>query len=50
MMQDILWKVDSYSAWQRTACFSRGARRFITVFGIYPEPAESSSLHRSLSP
>jgi hypothetical protein len=32
MVQDILWKVDSYSTCQRTASFLYGTRRFITVF------------------
>jgi len=32
MVQNILWKVDSYSACQRTACYLYGTRRFITMF------------------
>jgi hypothetical protein len=55
MVQDILWKVDSYSAWQRIACFLYGTGRFITMghklaIGLYPELAKSSSTHQSISP
>jgi hypothetical protein len=32
MVQDILWKVHSYSDCQRIACFHYGTQRFITVF------------------
>jgi hypothetical protein len=41
---NILWKVDSYSADHRIAWF------LYRAIGLYPEPAESSSTHRSLSP
>jgi hypothetical protein len=32
MLQDILGKVGSYSAYQRITCFLYGTRRLITVF------------------
>jgi len=55
MVQDILWKADSLSTCQTTACFLYWIWTFITVLtkpatGPYSEPAESSSRHRSLSP
>jgi len=52
MVQDILWKAESHSASQTISSFLYGIRRFITMFtkAPYPEPAESSSAYRSLSP
>jgi len=32
IVQDIPWKADSHTAYQTTACFLHGTRRFITVF------------------
>jgi hypothetical protein len=55
MVQDIIWKADCYSARQKTSRFlmepkgsSPCSQKPAT--GPYPEPAESSSPHRSLSP
>jgi hypothetical protein len=41
MVQDILWKIDSYSTCQKIACFLHGTQRFITVF--------TKACHRTLS-
>jgi len=31
MVQDIIWKADSHSAFQKISCFLYGTQRFITV-------------------
>jgi hypothetical protein len=55
MVQDIIWKADCHSACQTISHFlmepegsSSCSQKPAT--GPYPEPAESSSPHRSLSP
>jgi hypothetical protein len=55
MMQDIIWKADCHSASQKISCFLMEAEGLLPcsqkpATGTYPEPAESSSPHRSLSP
>jgi len=56
MVQDTLRKFcRTSSACRRISCFLYGTWRFITVstklaIGLYLEPAEPSSLHRSQSP
>jgi len=32
MVEDIIWKVSSYSACQKISCFLYGTQRFITMF------------------
>jgi hypothetical protein len=32
MVQDIIWKADCHSAYEKISCFLYGTRRFITVF------------------
>jgi len=53
MVQDILWKVGSFSACQRITCSIYEIRRFITdlqsrATGPYPEPAKSTSSQWSI--
>jgi hypothetical protein len=55
MVQDIILKADCHSDCQTISCFLYGTRSFIMysqkpATGPYPEPAESSSPHPSLSP
>jgi hypothetical protein len=54
MVQDIIWKADSHSACQKYPFFMepKGSLPYSQkpATGPYPEPAESSSPHRSLSP
>jgi hypothetical protein len=55
MVQDIIWKADCYSAWQKISRFlmePKGSSLCSQkpAIGPYPEPAESSLPHRSLSP
>jgi hypothetical protein len=55
MVQDSIWNANCHSACQKISCFLMepegslpSSRKLVT--GPYPEPAESSSSHRSLSP
>jgi hypothetical protein len=55
MVQDIIWKAECHSDFQKVSCFlmePEGSlpRSQKPVTGPYPEPAESSSPHQSLSP
>jgi len=55
MMQDIIWKADSHSACQNYPAFFMEPEGSLPcsqkpAMGPYPEPAEYSSPHRSLSP
>jgi hypothetical protein len=55
MLQDIIWKADCHSAYQENPAFYMEPEGSTLcsqnpTTGPYPEPAESSSLHRSLSP
>jgi hypothetical protein len=55
MVQDIIWKADSHSYCQKNSAFimeSEGSLPYSQkpAIGPYPEPAESSSPHRALSP
>jgi hypothetical protein len=55
MVQDIIWKADSQSTCQKNPAFfmePEGSLQYSQnpAIGPYPEPAESSSPHRSLSP
>jgi hypothetical protein len=54
MVQNIIWKADCRSAYQKISCFmepegSSPSSQKLCI-GPYPEPAESSSPHRSLCP
>jgi hypothetical protein len=55
MAQDIIWKADSYSAYQKYPAFFMEPEGSLPcsqkpAIGPYPKLAESSSHHRSLSP
>jgi hypothetical protein len=55
MVQDIIWKADSLAAWQNYPAFFMEPEGSFPcsqkpTIGSYPELAESSSPHRSLSP
>jgi hypothetical protein len=55
MVQDIIWKADCHSACQKTSWFLMEPEGSLPcshkpAIGPYPEPAESSLTHRSLSP
>jgi hypothetical protein len=55
MVQDIILKADCHSACQKISCFlmeQEGSLPYsqTPATGTYPEPAESSSPHQSLSP
>jgi hypothetical protein len=55
MVQNIIWKTDCHSAYQKNPDFFMEPEGLSPCLqkpatGPYPEPAESSSPHRSLSP
>jgi hypothetical protein len=55
MVPDIIWKADCHSAFQKYPTFFMDPDGSLpclqkTATGPYPEPAESSSPHRYLSP
>jgi hypothetical protein len=55
MVQDIIWKADCHSACQKISCFLMEPGGSLPcsnkpATGLYPEPAETSSPHPSLSP
>jgi hypothetical protein len=52
MVQNIIWKAECHSAYQKISRFMEPITTItITIItGPYPQPAESSLPHRSLSP
>jgi len=48
MVQDIIWKTDSHSACQTTACFLYGTQMFITVLTAYSIYSQLSSVFGGL--